>query len=70
MIGESGCTGEEMVAAFRDLMEHLAPDVYAIPSCYVEPSLWADEDITQLYWEMRKVSEEFAANMRWDDEPH
>ena len=69
LIGESGCTGEEMVEAFRDLMEHLAPDVYAIPSCYIEPSLWTDDEITQLYWEMRKVSEEFASNMRWDDEP-
>jgi hypothetical protein len=67
LIGESGCTGEEMVAAFRDMMEHLAPDVYAIPSCYVEPSMWSDDDITQLYWEMRKVGEEYATNVRWDD---
>jgi len=69
LIGESGATAEEMVAAFRDLMERLAPDVYAIPSCYVEPAAWTDDDITQLYREMREVGDEFAANMRWDDDP-
>jgi hypothetical protein len=58
-----------MVASFRDLMERLAPEVYAIPSPYIEPSMWTDEGITEFYWEMRKVSDEFAANMRWDADP-
>ena len=69
MLGESGATPEEMLAGFRDTMERLAPDVYAIPSCYVEPSMMTDGEITQFYWEMRKISDEFAANMRWDDDP-
>jgi hypothetical protein len=26
---------------------------------------WSDDDITSFYWDMRKVAEEYAANMRW-----
>jgi len=26
---------------------------------------WSDEDVTALYWEMRSISNEYAANMRW-----
>jgi hypothetical protein len=70
MLGETGAGPEEMVASFRDMMERLAPDVYAIPSCYIEPSTMTDEEITQFYWEMRKISDEFAANMRWDADPN
>jgi hypothetical protein len=66
MLGESGASPEEMVASFRDMMERLAPDVYAIPSCYIEPSMVTDDEITHFYWEMRKIGDEFAANMRWD----
>ena len=57
---------EEMVAAFRDLMEILAPDDFAIPICMLPTDDWTDDDdITQLYWEMRRVADEFAANIRW-----
>ena len=58
-------TGEEMVAAFRDLMELLAPDVFALPICMLDADAWSDADIKQLYWDMRRVADEFARNMRW-----
>jgi hypothetical protein len=32
-------------------------------------SAMTDDEITQFYWEMRKISDEFAANMRWDADP-
>lgn len=61
-------TAEEMVAAFRNMMEALAPDVYAIPICWLQADEWLDDDITDLYWQMRRVAEEFAASMRWERE--
>jgi hypothetical protein len=46
------------------MMETLAPDTIAIPYCIVDDT-WSDDDITSFYWDMRKVAEEYAANMRW-----
>jgi len=46
------------------MMENLAPDVLAIPICIVD-NTWSDSDITDLYHEMRKISVEYARNMRW-----
>ena len=57
-------TAELMLASFRSSMEMLAPDVIGVPVCIVDDS-WSDEDVTALYWEMRKISNEYAANMRW-----
>jgi hypothetical protein len=38
--------------------------VVGIPACYVDDT-WQDADVTALYWEMRKIADEYAANMRW-----
>ncbi len=57
-------TPQQMIAAFRNMMETLAPNVVGIPCCMVDDS-WADEDITALYWEMRKIADEYAKNMKW-----
>ena len=46
------------------MMENLAPDTLAIPICILDKS-WSDDDITGLYHEMRKISEEYAKAMRW-----
>lgn len=59
-----GETPEEMLAQFRYMMESLAPDTIGIPMCIIDDT-WSDSDITGLYWEMRKVAEEYAANMKW-----
>lgn len=59
-----GETPEEMLANFRFMMETLAPDTVGIPMCIIDDT-WSDDDITGLYWDMRKIAEEYAANMRW-----
>lgn len=63
---DDGENGEQMVAGYRAMMEVLAPDTIAIPFCGVDAS-WSDSDIVQLYWEMRKVGEEYARNLRWKE---
>ena len=57
-------TPEAMLASFRNTMETLGPDVIGVPCCFVDDN-WHDDDITQLYWDMRKIGNEYAANMRW-----
>jgi uroporphyrinogen-III decarboxylase len=59
-----GERAEEMLAGFRLMMENLAPDVLTVPICIVD-NTWRDDDVTDLYHEMRKISEEYARNMRW-----
>ena len=57
-------TPETMLAAFRYTMENLGPDVIGIPLCVVDDT-WRDDDVTAIYWELRKIANEYAANMRW-----
>lgn len=57
-------TPEAMLSSFRSSMEMLAPDVIGMPVCILDES-WSDEDVTALYWEMRAISNEYAASMRW-----
>jgi hypothetical protein len=61
-------SAEEMLAGYREMMENLAPDTLAIPICILDKS-WSDSDITGLYHEMRKISEEYARAMRWAQQP-
>lgn len=60
-------TAAEMVAGFRHMMEVLAPDVVALPIPIVNDG-WSDAEIVDLYWAMREVAEEYAANMRWRED--
>jgi len=57
-------TPEAILAAFRRMADALAPDVVGIPIFFVDDT-WRDEDVTALYWDMRKIAEQYAANMRW-----
>ena len=59
-----GERAEDMLAGYREMMEMLAPDTLAIPICIVD-NTWSDDDITSLYYEMHKVSLEYARAMRW-----
>jgi hypothetical protein len=61
-------SAEEMLAGYREMMENLAPYTLAIPICILDKS-WSDSDITGLYHEMRKISEEYARAMRWAQQP-
>jgi hypothetical protein len=64
VVMDNELTPEAMLSAFRSSMEALAPDVVAIPVCILDES-WSDGDVTDLYWEMRRISDEYAASMRW-----
>lgn len=55
-------TAEEMLAAFRQLMETFSPDTFAIPVCMLGDG-WNDSDITDFYWEMRNIAVEYADSM-------
>jgi hypothetical protein len=57
-------TQEAMLSSFRNTMETLGPDVIGVPCCFVDDT-WHDDDITQLYWDLRKIGDEYAANMHW-----
>jgi hypothetical protein len=57
-------SAEEMLDGYREMMECLAPDTLAIPICILDKT-WSDDDITSLYHEMRKISEEYARAMHW-----
>lgn len=55
----------QMLDGYREMMENLAPDTLAIPICIVD-NTWSDEEITGLYHDMRRISEEYARAMRWE----
>jgi hypothetical protein len=57
-------TAEEMLAGYRFAVETLSPDVIIIPMCMVD-NTWRDDDVTDLYMEMRKISDEYAKYFRW-----
>lgn len=61
-----GETADEMLEGFCFMMETLAPDTVGIPLCLIGET-WSDDEITSFYWEMREVSNEYAAAMRWRD---
>jgi len=61
---DMGERAEEMLSGYRLMMESLAPDTLAVPICIVD-NTWSDGDVTELYHEMRKISTEYARNMRW-----
>ena len=57
-----------IVEAFRELADALAPDVVAIPYCQVaSDGSVSDHEVRAFGAEMRRVAEEYAARMRWDD---
>lgn len=59
-----GESPEEMIDGFRYIMESLAPDTIGVPLCLISNE-WSDDDVTAFYWAMRKIGEEYAANMKW-----
>ena len=32
--------------------------------CFVDDT-WHDDDLTAVYWDLRKIANDYAANMRW-----
>ena len=65
---ERDMTLRGVVEAFRDVADALAPDVVAIPYCQVaSDGSVSDHEIAAFAAKMRRVAEEYAARMRWDD---
>jgi hypothetical protein len=46
------------------MIESLAPDTVAIPIRVMDDT-WSDDDITDFYWAMRRLGEEYADAMKW-----
>lgn len=60
-MGEFPSHPDEAVAAFREMMEQLAPEVVAVPVLAVAP----DDRPADLYRVLREVAEEYARRMDW-----
>jgi hypothetical protein len=57
-----------VVEAFREVADALAPDVVAIPYCQVAAAgAVSDDAIAAFGAAMRRVAEEYAARIRWDE---
>lgn len=58
----------QIVGAFREIADVLSPDVVAIPYCQVAADgSMSDDEIVVFGAAMRRVAEEYAARIRWDD---
>lgn len=62
---DNGETPEEMMAGYAEMAEALAPDTIGVPVCIMDGQAYSDEDILETYLSLRKISEGYAAEMRW-----
>ena len=61
---DNGESPGEIISAFEEIANVLAPDVVGIPLVWLNET-WTDEDIRDLYFNLKKISEEYAKSMRW-----
>lgn len=61
-------TPEEMMAGYAEMAEALAPDTIGLPVCIMDGEAYSDGDILETYLGLRKISEEYAANLRWSED--
>jgi hypothetical protein len=64
---DNGETAREIVAGYEEAASALAPDVLAVPVAWLDGK-WTDVDIRDLHESLRRVSERYAAEMRWKEE--
>ncbi len=57
----------EIVSGYEELVNILAPDVIAIPLLFLDDS-WSDSDLTDIYMELRNISERYAKEIKWKNE--
>ena len=57
---------EEIIKGYEEIVNILSPDVIAIPLLFID-DLWSDEDISDIYQELRKISEKYASEIRWNE---
>lgn len=65
---DNGESAEEMLAGFREMMEKMLPGTIAVPVCIIDGESWSDTALTEFYWAMRKIGEEYAAELAWPAE--
>ncbi|MCK5570222.1 MAG: hypothetical protein KAJ15_10925, partial [Spirochaetes bacterium] len=61
---DNGESAEEIVDGYEKIAGTLAPDVAAIPLLWFNET-WTDEDIKDVYFELRNISEKYSREMRW-----
>jgi len=61
---DNGESSDEILRAFEEIANVLAPDVVGIPFVWLNET-WTDEEITHLYFSLRKIAEEYSRSMDW-----
>lgn len=61
---DNGESAEEIVDGYEKIAGTLAPDVAAIPLLWFNET-WTDENIKDVYFELRNISEKYSREMRW-----
>lgn len=56
---------DEIVNGYEEAAQILAPDVIAVPLLFLNDT-WSDEALTQVYHELRKISEKYASDINWN----
>ncbi len=57
-------TAREIIAGYEHIANTLTPDVIAMPLLFLNES-WRDDDIRAVYTDLRKISERYAAEIKW-----
>jgi hypothetical protein len=61
---DNGESPLEILKGYEGLADSLAPDVAAIPFLWLDGS-WTDEDIKDVHHDLKKISQNYAGDMRW-----
>jgi hypothetical protein len=63
---DNGETADEIIHGFELIANSLSPDVVGIPLIWLNET-WTDSDITDIFFDMKKISEKYADSMNWID---
>ena len=58
---------EEIIAGYEEIANTLSPDVVGIPLLFIDDS-WSEDDLTSIYHELRKISEKYAKEIKWEQD--
>ncbi len=61
-------SAEITVKYYRELMEDLLPGTIGILEYMIDDSQYSDKEIVEIYYMLRKVSEEYAKNLCWPED--
>lgn len=57
-------TLDEILEGYEEVAQCLAPDVIGIPLVFLDHR-YSDSDLTDIYMQLRKISEQYAKEMKW-----